>query len=194
MTDDERDDEQNVHGQEQEDDAQESVHPSAPHRTRRVPTTTTTAAFGELRLFGACWRSGPDREVGDDAGGGGHPDVNFTAMQDVARTIDLATKFVVPPIIQPEVLEQLAETIDLSAIQRANDLILGSATIWRRAGNRPRRSLPSQRIRLLSSCRAVHVRARWYQLGSAARGVRVMASVEPPFRFRPRRCGPDRPR
>ena len=83
------------------------------------------STFRRLLAFSAIARSGMMRAVEDI-----QKSVNFTAMQDVARSMDLASKFVVPPIIQPEVLEQLAATIDLSAIQRANDLILGSAAIW----------------------------------------------------------------
>jgi len=129
MTDDERDDEQNVHGQEEEDDAPESVHPA--HRTALdafQQQQRLLASFDFSALAGvqdAIARSGIMRAVEDI-----QKSVNFTAMQDVARSMDLASKFVVPPIIQPEVLEQLAATIDLSAIQRANDLILGSAAIW----------------------------------------------------------------
>jgi len=130
MTDEQSDDEQNVHGeQEDEDDAPESAHPvlrSALDAFQQQQRLLASFDFSALAgVHDAIARSGIMHAVEDI-----QKSVNFTAMQDVAQSMDLASQFVVPPVVQPEVLQQLAATIDLSAIQRANDLILGDAAIW----------------------------------------------------------------
>jgi len=53
--------------------------------------------------------------------------VNFTALQDVAKSIHAASSFASIPLVDPKWMEQLAKSIDLSAITRANDLILDTA-------------------------------------------------------------------
>jgi hypothetical protein len=54
--------------------------------------------------------------------------VDFSALQDVARSIQL-TSSLASPVVDPKWIEQLTKSIDVSAIVRANELLLSNASV-----------------------------------------------------------------
>ena len=53
--------------------------------------------------------------------------VDFSALQNIAQSIQAASSFAAVPVVDPKWMDQLTKSIDVSAIARANELILNSA-------------------------------------------------------------------
>jgi hypothetical protein len=53
--------------------------------------------------------------------------VNFSALQDVAKSIQAASSFAAIPVVDTKWMDQLTKSLDVSAFTRANDLILNNA-------------------------------------------------------------------
>jgi hypothetical protein len=53
--------------------------------------------------------------------------VDFSALQNIAQSIQAASSFAAIPVVDPKWMDQLTKSIDVSAIARANELILNSA-------------------------------------------------------------------
>lgn len=53
--------------------------------------------------------------------------VNFAAIQDIARAVPQIPRFTPPRLVEPDVVARLASSLDLTAITRANKLIMENA-------------------------------------------------------------------
>jgi hypothetical protein len=81
----------------------------------------------DLSVFAAAQRTIDDSGI-LDAVADIQRSVNFSALQDVAKSIQLASSIAVP-VIDPKWIEQLTKSIDVSAIARANELILANSAV-----------------------------------------------------------------